>query len=187
MTDVYYDQMFTLHWAIQFSLFRLSEKQNPSDIIQHKLFFFVFPKQNLLSNWNGSAAGFNGHRTSTQQLVLAVKTSITTINVINYTGKMHQTCMSTQCTWWAGWYSGVHKARGRAGAGGRCGWHCAIDGGLQTQSSWAGHGHSGRNGGKARSRQGGWCLHFHLSHALSLLKQHDLTWNNLSQHQLFRL
>lgn len=50
MTDVYYDQMFTLHWVIQFSLFRLSEKQNPSDIIQHKLCFFVFPKQNLLSN-----------------------------------------------------------------------------------------------------------------------------------------
>lgn len=38
MTDVYYDQMFTLHWFIQFSLFRLSEKQNPSDNTAYTVF-----------------------------------------------------------------------------------------------------------------------------------------------------
>lgn len=114
------------------------------------------------------------------QVALMAKLHYTTTTLAKCIGFA---CMQRAGTWRAGWYSGVHKARGRAGAGGRCGWHCAIDGGLQTQSSWTGHGHSGHNGGQARSRQGGWCLHFHLSHALSLLKQLDLALNNLSQSQ----
>lgn len=98
-------------------------------------------------------------------------------------------------TWWICRHSRIHKASGWAGAGGRWGWHCAVDGGgrLQTQGSCAGHGRYGHHWGQARPSQGGCSLHFHLSHALYLnthIQMHtgtDKDTRRHTQHSRFRL
>lgn len=57
-------------------------------------------------------------------------------------------------TWRCGRHRGVPISDCRSRAGGCGGRACAIDGGLQTQGSLAGHGRRGNSGGKARTSRG---------------------------------
>lgn len=75
-------------------------------------------------------------------------------------------------TWRCGRHRGVPISDCRSRAGGCGGRACAVNGGLQTQGSGAGHGRWGNSCGEARTSQGCWGLYFHLSHAL-FLKPHD--------------
>ena len=91
--------------------------------------------------------------------------------------------LNGQCTWRCDRHRGVPISDCRSRAGGCGGRACAVDGGLQTQGSWAGHGRRGNSGGEARTSQGCWGLYFHLSHALFLKPDNqftfELNWNRL--------
>lgn len=85
-------------------------------------------------------------------------------HLISPEGKLFFCCSTWRCSR----HRGVPISDCRSRAGGCGGRACAVDGGLQTQGSWAGHGCRGNSGGEARTSQGCWGLYFHLSHALFL-------------------